>query len=90
MSKARGVKFEFDKKLITDPASVNPELMQRLEATAKTIGLPVRLIASGAGHDAAVIGANQNGSHNPHEAMKLDDFMLGAELLKAAVTGYDA
>ena len=101
VSKARGVKFEFDKKLITDPASVNPELMQRLEATAKTIGLPVRLIASGAGHDAAVIGAadvpvamifvaNQNGSHNPHEAMKLDDFMLGAELLKAAVMGYDA
>ena len=101
VSKARGVKFEFDKKLITDPASVNPELMRRLEATAKTIGLPVRLIASGAGHDAAVIGAagvpvamifvaNQNGSHNPHEAMKLDDFMLGAELLKAAVTGYDA
>jgi N-carbamoyl-L-amino-acid hydrolase len=26
---------------------------------------------------------NANGSHNPHEAMELDDFMAGATLLTA-------
>ena len=61
----------------------------------------MRLIASGAGHDAAVIGAagvpvamifvaNQNGSHNPFETMKLEDFMVGAELLWRTVEHFDA
>ena len=100
VSKARGVKFEFDKKLVTQPAHVNEALKNRLVAEAKRIGLPAREMASGAGHDAAVIGstgvpvamifvANQNGSHNPREAMKIEDFMLGAELLLETVTHFD-
>lgn len=99
VSKARGVKFEFDKKLVTQPARVNESLKNRLVQDAARIGLPVREMASGAGHDAAVIGAagvpvamifvaNQNGSHNPHEAMKMEDFMSGAELLTEAVTHF--
>ena len=49
-------------------------------------------MASGAGHDAAVFAAmgiptamifirNENGSHNPDEAMELADFAVGAEAL---------
>jgi len=49
-------------------------------------------MASGAGHDAAVFAKvgipsamifvrNENGSHNAHEAMALDDFAVGAQAL---------
>ena len=33
--------------------------------------------------------ANQNGSHNPHEAMKLEDFMAGTAVLWNAVKRFD-
>jgi N-carbamoyl-L-amino-acid hydrolase len=53
-------------------------------------------LASGAGHDAAVFAAagvpaamifvrNQNGSHNPHEAMRMEDFELAVRVLANAV-----
>jgi len=58
-------------------------------------------LPSGAGHDSAMLGncgipvamifvANQNGSHNPHEAMELSDFMKGADLLWHTVMDFDA
>lgn len=100
VEKERGVRFEFDKKLTTQPATVNEALKNRLVEEAAKMGLPVRTMASGAGHDAAVIGgagvpvamifvANQNGSHNPHEAMKIEDFMKGAALLKETVFHFE-
>ena len=60
-------------------------------------GLKTELLPSGAGHDAAVFAnagvpsgmvfvRNANGSHNPDEAMDVDDFMQGVDLLHAAVT----
>jgi N-carbamoyl-L-amino-acid hydrolase len=47
---------------------------------------------SGAGHDASLFAnagipsamlfvRNQHGSHNPREAMDLDDFMLGVDVI---------
>ncbi|HBZ58442.1 MAG TPA: Zn-dependent hydrolase [Sutterella sp.] len=100
VAEKRGVKFEFDKKLVTQPASVDEALSNRLAATAEKCGIPVRRLASGAGHDSAVIGnkgvpvamifvANQNGSHNPYEAMEIRDFMIGANLLWRTVEHYD-
>ena len=96
----RGVKFEFDKLLVTQPAGVNAALSDKLAATAAKCGIPVKRLASGAGHDSAVIGnagvpvamifvANQNGSHNPFETMKLEDFMVGAELLWHTVEHFE-
>jgi N-carbamoyl-L-amino-acid hydrolase len=52
---------------------------------AKRAGVPHRVMASGAGHDAATFALegiptamifirNQNGSHNPDEAMDMADF----------------
>ena len=49
-------------------------------------------MASGAGHDAAVFATrgiptgmifvrNEHGSHNPDEAMELDDFAVGTQAL---------
>ena len=96
----RGVKFEFDKMLVTQPAVVNAALSDQLVKAAAAAEVPVMRLASGAGHDSAVLGncgipvamifvANQHGSHNPHEAMKIEDFMAGTRVLCQAVEDFD-
>lgn len=68
------------------PAAIMaPELREALSQAAKERAIPHRRMASGAGHDCAMFAAegvpsamlfvrNQNGSHNPDEAMRMDDF----------------
>lgn len=96
----RGVKIEYDPALVTAPSGVDAALSDRLETSAKAEGIPCMRLASGAGHDSAVLGnngipvamifvANQLGSHNPHEAMKMEDFMQGTDILWAAVFHFD-
>lgn len=96
----RGVKIEYDPALVTAPSGVDAALSDRLETSAKAEGIPCMRLASGAGHDSAVLGnngipvamifvANQRGSHNPHEAMKMEDFMQGTDILWAAVSHFD-
>lgn len=96
---ARGVRFVFDDALYTAPAVLSDDVSERLHAAAREAGIPVMPIASGAGHDSAVFAnagipaamifiANQHGSHNPDEAMELDDFMTGAALLTETVLRY--
>ena len=101
LAEERGVRFEFDAPLFTAPAHVNEALADRLWESAQRAHLPVMRLPSGAGHDSAMLGncgipvamifvANQNGSHNPHEAMELSDFMKGADLLWHTVMDFDA
>ena len=63
-----------------------------LTAGAAALGLPTLELGSPASHDAAAFAAvgvpmgmifvrNANGSHNPHEAMTIDDFLAGTALL---------
>jgi N-carbamoyl-L-amino-acid hydrolase len=63
-----------------------------LERCASDLRMPVLQLGSPASHDAAAFAAagvpmgmifvrNENGSHNPREAMTIDDFMAGATLL---------
>ena len=96
----RGVRFEFDRTLVCKAADVDKKLFAHLHEAAKTAGIEVMDVPSGAGHDSAVMAdmgvpvtmifvANQDGSHNPHEKMKLDDFMLGTEVLFTAIATYD-
>ncbi|MFW8565448.1 hydantoinase/carbamoylase family amidase [Orrella sp. 11846] len=101
IEKARGVRFEFDRKVETPPALVDEHWVQRLSQAGQTVlGTPVEKIPSGAGHDAAVFSyegipaamvfiRNAHGSHNPHEAMEIDDFMLGVQVLIEAVLQAD-
>jgi N-carbamoyl-L-amino-acid hydrolase len=67
-----------------------------LASLALKLGIVAPVIPSGAGHDAAVFAEsgipsamifvrNQNGSHNPHEAMEIGDFLQGAQLLYEAL-----
>jgi N-carbamoyl-L-amino-acid hydrolase len=71
-------------------------IIGKLVQAARQLGQPGELIASGAGHDAAIFAnegipagmifvRNQNGSHNPNEAMDLDDFLDGVDLMFTAV-----
>lgn len=92
VSAARGVAFEFDRKIASPPALMDAALVQRLLDASKQAGMPVQTIPSGAGHDAAMFAnagipsgmifiRNENGSHNPAEAMDLADFIEGVEIL---------
>jgi N-carbamoyl-L-amino-acid hydrolase len=92
----RGVEFKLDRRLQSAPATMDPHWVERLRAAARNLGLPDEPIPSGAGHDAAVFAQagipsamifirNENGSHNPHEDMKIGDFMLGVAVMRNAL-----
>jgi N-carbamoyl-L-amino-acid hydrolase len=92
----RGVEFKLDRRLESSPAVMDPGWVARLRTAARTLGLPDEEIPSGAGHDAAVFAnegipsamifvRNENGSHNPDEAMTIDDFASGVAVMQAAL-----
>jgi N-carbamoyl-L-amino-acid hydrolase len=94
IGKSRGVEVVLGSKDRSPPALMTPALVERLTAEATALGIPARPLASGGGHDAANFAAggwptamifvrNPNGSHNPKEAMAIEDFALGAKLLTA-------
>jgi N-carbamoyl-L-amino-acid hydrolase len=96
ISEDRGVEFKLDRRLESAPAIMDNGWVERLKNHAKALGLPDEEIPSGAGHDAAVFAnagvpsamifvRNENGSHNPAEAMDLDDFTSGVALMRAAI-----
>jgi len=96
IEESRGVRFEIDRRLDTAPATMDPVWVERIRAAIRHLGLDDEPMASGAGHDAAVFAnagvpsamvfvRNQNGSHNPHEDMAMDDFLAGADVLRLAL-----
>ncbi|MBT5808723.1 MAG: M20/M25/M40 family metallo-hydrolase, partial [Rhodospirillaceae bacterium] len=71
---------------------IDAAIQAALTDGAAALDIPARAIASGAAHDAAAFAAagvptamifirNDKGSHNPDEAMELDDFMQGTRVL---------
>ncbi|MBV2180757.1 MAG: hydantoinase/carbamoylase family amidase [Castellaniella sp.] len=96
VSHERGVKFEFDRRVLSAPATMDPRVCDTLSAACAARGLAFDVIPSGAGHDAALMAnagipsgmvfvRNEHGSHNPREAMDLDDFMTGVQVLSDAL-----
>ena len=96
ISKERGVRFQTDRRLRSEPATMDPKLCQVLLDACAARGIAHDIIPSGAGHDASLFAnagipsgmlfvRNQNGSHNPQEAMEMDDFMLGVQALSDAI-----
>lgn len=86
-------------EVVTTPSAIVPEkLWQRAASACARLGVEHEVMPSGAGHDAAVFAnagvpagmifvRNENGSHNPDEAMSIDDFMLGCEVLWETIVG---
>ncbi|MEO7241764.1 MAG: Zn-dependent hydrolase [Variovorax sp.] len=100
IARERGVRFEFDRRLISDPATMDPKICGVLTRACAAQGVPYEVIASGAGHDASLFAnagipsgmlfvRNQNGSHNPNEAMDIADFMLGVQAMSTALAELD-
>jgi beta-ureidopropionase / N-carbamoyl-L-amino-acid hydrolase len=96
--KKYGVRFEFGPLTGSEPAEMDCDLLARFTAAAVELNVPHIQMPSGAGHDAAVFAAagvpaamifvrNQNGSHNPDEAMRMDDLELAARVMARAVAG---
>jgi N-carbamoyl-L-amino-acid hydrolase len=88
----RGVHFELGTRTSADVASSHREVLAKLTAAANALGIATIPLASPASHDTAtftVAGVpsamlfvrNANGSHNPSEDMKIDDFLQGAAVL---------
>lgn len=88
----RGVRFELGDRTGSTPARLDADLRASLAATASDLGIGFVEMASGAGHDTAVFAnarlsaalifvRNQNGSHNPDEAMRMEDFAAAANVL---------
>ena len=86
------VRFDLGPTLFSAPAPLDPDLRQRLAAAAAARGVRAMEIASGAGHDAAVFAnlgvptgmlfiRNARGSHNPDEAMEMEDFAVATRVL---------
>jgi N-carbamoyl-L-amino-acid hydrolase len=96
ISEDRGVEFRLDRRVESAPAIMDGDWVARLKRHAKALGLPGEEVPSGAGHDAAVFAnagvpsamifvRNENGSHNPAEAMDLDDFSAALALMRSTI-----
>ena len=86
------VRFDLGEGAYSYPAILDPTLRRRLGDLAGRLGLPAMALASGAGHDSAVFTEfgvpsamifirNAHGSHNPDEAMEIEDFAAATRLL---------
>lgn len=89
---ARGVAFALDPLDRQVPSPMDRGLVAALGRVAAELAIPTLTMASGGGHDAQdfaeagipaamIFVRNDKGSHNPDEAMEIDDFMQGTRLL---------
>ena len=96
LGKKYGVRFELGVLTGSEPAIMDPGMLKAFDNTATRLDIPHIRMASGAGHDAAVFAGagvpalmvfvrNQNGSHNPDEAMRLEDFDVAVRLIAHAI-----
>jgi len=92
VEREHGVTFDWGQVSGSQAAIMDQRIVLALSDAARAIGLEAPAMPCGAGHDAAVFAnlgiptgmifiRNQNGSHNPDEAMDMADFTAGAEVL---------
>jgi len=102
VARERRVRIELGPGVRTPPAVMDARLLRHARAICAAAALPHEVLASGAGHDAAIFAnagvpaamvfvRNEHGSHNPREAMEFEDFLKGAALLREILlTGAEA
>jgi beta-ureidopropionase / N-carbamoyl-L-amino-acid hydrolase len=92
VGRRRGVRFALGPKARAAVGPVDPAIRASLGRGARELGLPFLELGSPASHDAAAFAEagvptgmlfvrNTNGSHNPEEAMELDDFLAATSVL---------
>jgi N-carbamoyl-L-amino-acid hydrolase len=88
----RGVRFHRGAKARAAVGPADPAIKASFQRSADFLGIPTLEIGSPASHDGAAFAEcgvpigmifvkNNNGSHNPHEAMQLNDFIDGTSVL---------
>jgi N-carbamoyl-L-amino-acid hydrolase len=88
----RGVRFYLGTRATAAVGKVDLEIVSQLQDAADRLKIPSMNLGSPGSHDAAAFAAagvpmglifirNQNGSHNPDEAMEIDDFLRATALL---------
>ncbi|MEM7523068.1 MAG: M20/M25/M40 family metallo-hydrolase, partial [Pseudomonadota bacterium] len=99
IARRRGVDIDLGRATRAAEAEMTPDLISGLIAAAGRAGVPALEIASGGGHDCAVFAGlgvpsamifvrNENGSHNPDEAMAFDDFAAAWRVLRTWAEDY--
>jgi N-carbamoyl-L-amino-acid hydrolase len=89
----RGVRFDLGVETGSVASPMDAGVQAGLARAAAGLGIGYRSMASGAGHDAAAFAQagipagmlfvrNQNGSHNPHEAMRMEDFAAASAVVQ--------
>lgn len=92
ISARRNVRIDLGEMSLVRPAVMDEGMRAHMKSGCSELAVPYMDIPSGAGHDAAdfhdagvpasmIFIRNANGSHNPEEAMEIDDFALGTRLL---------
>ncbi len=93
LERLRNVRFEFDAPIRSAPAKCDVDIVNGLRQACVAEGFADETVPSGAGHDAAIFSnagvpsgmlfiRNEHGSHNPDEAMSIEDFMAGYSVLR--------
>ena len=102
IARERRVKIDLGLPVRTPPAVMDARLLAHARHLCEAGGMRHEVLASGAGHDAAIFAnagvpsamvfvRNEHGSHNPREAMEFNDFLKGAAVLQAILlTGAEA
>jgi beta-ureidopropionase / N-carbamoyl-L-amino-acid hydrolase len=89
----RNVRFDLGTEAGSQAALMDAGVQSAVAAAANALGVKHLHMASGAGHDAAAFAQagipagmifvrNQNGSHNPHEAMRMEDFAAATSVMQ--------
>ena len=92
IEQSRGVRFHLGTKARAAVGPVDPAIRAALTRGAAALGIDTIDLGSPASHDAAAFAANgvrmglifvrnANGSHNPFEAMEIEDFLDGTTIL---------
>jgi N-carbamoyl-L-amino-acid hydrolase len=100
IGEATGTVFSIRAAVTSEPAMADPRMMDWIDRSAESLGLPARRMASGAGHDAqelarvapmAMIFVPSAGgiSHSPREFTKPEDVANGVDVLLNAVIRAD-
>ena len=96
----RGVTIDLGAYTNAPPAIIDQGLVARFEVAAQKLDIAALTLPSGAGHDCATFSwqgvssgmlfiRNQNGSHNPDEAMRQTDFDKTVQVLVATLRDLD-
>ncbi|NGM23076.1 Zn-dependent hydrolase [Roseomonas stagni] len=94
IARERRVRIDLGLPVRTPPAVMDARLLALAKRLCDSGGMAHEVLASGAGHDAAIFAnagvpsamvfvRNEHGSHNPREAMGFEDFLKGAAVLQA-------